>query len=545
MIVAFSLLALLVAAVAGWRAWRRLRYFLHVFQLEGYKPNEYAAWLRPRGVPLVLAPSHAVGAGLLLLAAVTGMGWAAALAMLGWLVTFASDRTYTSAREKKPLAYTDRMKRLTRTALVIGAVPVALGTLIGVSYGPVVGTVIYLLGWLIADVGAPLWVLLAALLMKPVETGVQNHYKRQACDKLERQTDLTVVGITGSYGKTSTKFAVAEVLRQRFQTLATPGSYNTPMGLCLVINNQLRPDHRVLVLEYGIRYPGDMDDLTALARPRIGVLTSIGVAHLETMGSVENIAREKAKLLQALPPDGQAVINFDDERVAAVGDALPESIRVWRVSARGNPDADLTAANIRYGPEGATFTVRDDAGETADFKTKLLGEHNVLNVLLGLAVGRAMGLRLRQMVPAADRMEPVEHRLELKKEGGLTVIDDAFNSNPVGAKNAVEVLGQFDVPRRAIVTPGMIELGERQHEENHLFGQHIAEHLSREGDLAVLVGPRQTEPIQEGLRDAGYPEERVRVVRSLFEARDLLKTELREGDVVLYENDLPDQYDEG
>jgi UDP-N-acetylmuramoyl-tripeptide--D-alanyl-D-alanine ligase len=535
-------LAVLVALVAGWRAWRRLRYFLHVFQLEGYKLNEYGTWLGRRVFPVVAAPSHAAGLALLALVAASGAAWAAGLAFVGWLIAFASDAAY-GGREKKPLAFTKRMRRLASVALVIAALPVAIGTVVGIGAGFAAGSVLYLLGWLIADLGAPLWVSVAAAITKPVEAGVQAGYKRQAREKLGRQRDLTVVGITGSYGKTSTKFATAEILRQRFNTLATPGSYNTPMGLCLVINNQLRPDHRVLVLEYGIRYPGDMDELTDLARPDIAILTSIGVAHLESMGSVDAIAHEKGLLLEAIRPNGAAVLNADDERVAAAASRVPKGTRVWRVSTRGN-EADLVASNIRYGPAGATFTVRDDTGEEAAVTTKLLGEHNVLNVLIGLAVGRAMGLRLRQMVPAAARVRPVEHRLELKGENGVTVIDDAFNSNPVGARNAVEVLSHFDTGRRVIVTPGMIELGERQHEENRAFGRHIARHLTGERDMAVLVGPRQTEPIREGLRDAGYPDDRVHVVRSLFEAREILQTELAPGDIVLYENDLPDQFDE-
>lgn len=539
-----SVLAVLVALVAGWRAWRRLRYFLHLFQLEGYKLNEYGTWLRARLTPLVIAPSHAAGLALVILIAVSGAAWAAAIALLGWLVAFASDAAY-AGREKKPLAFTDRMTRLARMSITLAALPVIAGSILALVSTSPAGTAVFLLGWLVADAGAPLWVALAAAMMNPVEKGIQSGYKRQARAKLNRQTDLTVVGITGSYGKTSTKFATAEILRQRFNTLATPGSYNTPMGLCLVINNQLRPDHRVLVLEYGIRYPGDMDELTDLARPHIAVVSSIGVAHLESMGSIERIAHEKGKLVEHLCPGGVAVLNVDDPRVAAVASRAPEGTTVWRVSTQGDAEADLRASDISYGPAGATFTVTERDGESASFTTRLLGEHNVLNVLLGLGVGRAMGLRLRQLVPAVSRIQPVEHRLELKRHGGVTVIDDAFNANPVGARNAVEVLGQFDGGRRVIVTPGMIELGERQHEENRLFGHHIANHLTRDGDLAVLVGRRQTAPIQEGLAEAGYPDERVRVVSSLFEARDLLQTVLRDGDVVLYENDLPDQFDEG
>lgn len=538
-----TVLAALVAAVGGWRAWRRLRYFLHIFQLEGYKLDAYGAWLRPRLTPLVLAPSHAAGAALVALVALAAAPWAIVLGMIAWLIAFASDAPY-SARPKKPLVFTARMRRLAATAAVLGALPVAGGIIAGLGLGAAGGVAAYLLGWLLADLGAPLWVAAAGLLMRPVEARVQRGFKQAAREKLARQSDLCIVGIAGSYGKTSTKFATAEILRQRFNTLATPGSYNTPMGLCLVINNQLRPDHRVLVLEYGIRRPGDMDELLALARPQIAAVTSLGVDHLATMGSTAAIDHENGKLVEALPPGGTAVLNLDDARVAALRARVPPGVEVYGVSTRAEDEAQLRATHIRYGPYGATFDVETGDGECAGFTTRLLGRHNVLNILVGLAIGRAMGLRLRQMVPAVERIRPVEHRLELRDEGGVTVIDDAFNANPVGARNAVEILGQFGGRRRVIVTPGMIELGERQVEENRLLGHHIAEHLRGEEDFAVLVGPRQTEPIRRGLAEAGFPAARVRVVGSLFEARDLLQTLLRPGDVVLFENDLPDHYDE-
>jgi len=150
-----------------------------------------------------------------------------------------------------------------------------------------------------------------------------------------------------------------------------------------------------------------------------------------------------------------------------------------------------------------------------------------------------MGLRLRQMAHAAERIEPIEHRLQLRERGDITIIDDAFNSKPVGARNAVEILGKMDGGRRVIVTPGMVEMGEQQWTANKTFGTHIAEHGI---DLAVLIGDEQTAAIREGLTDANYPEEHVKVFPSLFEAQDFLKQHLRSGDVVLYENDLPDQY---
>jgi UDP-N-acetylmuramoyl-tripeptide--D-alanyl-D-alanine ligase len=213
---------------------------------------------------------------------------------------------------------------------------------------------------------------------------------------------------------------------------------------------------------------------------------------------------------------------------------------VWTVSTEGHPDADIAAAHVQYDTSGTAFEVTDDTGTTVSFETQLLGRHNVLNVLLAVAVGRSMGLRLRQMAHAARRVEPIEHRLQLRDRGGVTIIDDAFNSNPVGARNAVEILSQMGDGQRAIVTPGMVELGDRQWTENKEFGQFLARH---DLDLVALIGTEQTAAIQEGLSEEGFPEDRTHVFGSLAEAQDMLKQKLRPGDVVLYENDLPDQYE--
>ena len=539
-----GLAAVLASSVAGWRAWRRVRHFLHVYQLEGYKPNEMWHWLTARGRSRLLAPSHAAGLVLVALSLIGG-GVALLVACLGWCVAFASAVHVERAREKKPLVFTPRMRRQARVALGLAAMPV----LVGIWGTYALGSVAPLLaGWLVADVGAPAWVFLAGLILRPAEARVQAGFERQAKATLAARPDLTVVAITGSYGKTSVKFAVAEVLRQRFNTLATPGSFNTPGGVCLVVNNQLRPDHRVLVLEMGARYAHDIQELTALAAPDIAIVTAVGPAHLETMGPVENIARVKGDLVAGMKPGGQAILNADDPRVLAMKERVPAGAgRVWTVSVEGRADADIVASDVTYGTDGARFTVRDDTGETANVHTRLLGQHNILNVLLAVAAGRALGLRMRQIAHAVARIEPVAHRLALRQENGLTIIDDAFNSNPVGARNAVEILGQMAVPeggRRVVVTPGMVEMGEREAELNRAFGEDIARALTRPDDLAVLVGKKQTAPIREGLARAGFPDDRVHVAGSFFEARDLLTGLLHDGDVVLYENDLPDTYSE-
>jgi UDP-N-acetylmuramoyl-tripeptide--D-alanyl-D-alanine ligase len=541
MTTALAALATIATLFAGWRVARRTRFFLHIFQLETYKFDRYGRWLRDHGRSAVVRLSHAVGVGLLGLAAVGFAYYSATWVAVGllplWALTFISSRRYRSDQEKKPLAFTARMTRLAVAAGLVAALPLVLGALYGWLRGDPSGFFWYLLGFYVADLGAPLWVAAGAGLTQPIETMIQEGFKREARQRLRGRPDLTLVGITGSYGKTSTKFIVAELLRQKYNVYATPSSYNTPMGLCLAINEDLKPEHQALVLEYGIRYPGDMDELCDIAEPHISVVTTIGVAHLETMGSQDAIAKEKGKLVERTQAKGPTVLNVDDERVDAMAERADGP--VWRISANGHSDADITAHNVRYDTGGTSFVVCDDTGTEATFHTRLLGKHNVTNVLLAVAVGRSMGLRLRQMAHAAERIEPIEHRLQLREQGDITIIDDAFNSNPVGARNAVEILGQMDGGRRVIVTPGMVEMGERQWTENKTLGSHIAEHGI---DLAVLIGDEQTEAIREGLTEAQYPAERVKVFSSLFEAQDFLKQNLRSGDVVLYENDLPDQY---
>ena len=541
MTVFLSVLGAVAAGFAGWRAVRRTRFFLHVFQLETYKLDRYGRWLSGHG-SAILRRSHLAG-GLLLssgtfLLTVAPSDWVMVGLLPLWALAFISSKRYRSTQEKKPLAFTARMTRLAITTGLLASLPVLAGTVLGWGVGSPGGFLAFLLGFFLTDLGAPLWVALGALLMQPVETSIQNGFKRQARHRLRSRPDLTVIGITGSYGKTSTKFILAELLRQKYNVLATPSSYNTPMGICLVVNEKLKPEHQVLVLEMGMRYRGDIQELCAIAPPDLSIVTTVGVAHLDTMGSIENIAREKGDILAYMKPGGDAVLNIDNEYVAE----MPERATgpVHTVSVEGRDGADVVARDIRYDTEGTRFRVETADGESADFRTTLLGVHNVLNVLLAVATGRALGLRLRQMAHAVRRVEPVEHRLALRSENGITVIDDAFNSNPVGARNAVEILGRMDGGRRVIVTPGMVEMGERQDQENRTLGHHIARH---DIDLAVLIGDAQTAALQAGLHAADMPDDRIRIFDSLFDAQDFLKTYLQPGDVVLYENDLPDQYD--
>jgi len=548
--------ALLVAFifVMARHTFLRAKFFLHIFQQKGYKFNEFRNWLIEHWNQRVITPEHVlflvIIAGMLWLLSttITGSSAIVILSMFG-IFWFGRFSYYKGERKKKPLVFTARIIRLTIPYMLFCSfIPLSLtyiaytGNIPFTPYGfdlsGFLTADIYILsiGWMLGNATVPFWIFIAGAITQPIENRIHRHFIKQAKGKLSRMPELKVIAITGSYGKTSTKFMIRDLLKERMNVCATPGSYNTPMGICKVINNDLEATHQVLILEMGARYEGNIDELCDIAEPDIAVITNVGIAHLETFGSQDAIARTKSTLVRRLKPGGTAVLNVDDERVAQMA-GLRDDIEIIRT---GIDNGEIRASDIRYNHEGTRFSVSRN-GIDEDFSTKLLGAHNVQNMLLAIGVADIFGIRLKTMALAVSGIEPVEHRLELKKEGDLYVIDDAFNSNPVGAKNAVEILSRFESGRRIIITPGMIELGELEEKMNYQFGQAIGE---AELDLVVLVGSNRTEAIRKGIASTGYPDEKVRIAGSLFKANDIMKEFARSGDVILYENDLPDTFNE-
>lgn len=532
-----------------------------MLQQHGYKTHEYRHWLVDHFSSRVITTEHLVYNTVILALLVF---LSARLTFVAGLVTifvftvfwFGSVKKYAPEKDKKPFVLTSRAKRLTATlALFTGVLLYYFGSFIFSSQlfyyienvqepvGRFLTADPYVLGFLLSliDIVIPFLVFPAAWIMKPVETSIQNGFKRQARQKLESMPNLKVVAITGSYGKTSTKFVIDAFLKERLSVCVTPGSFNTPMGICKVINNNLSANHQVLILEMGARYEGNINELCDIAKPDISVVTNVGIAHLETFGSREAIAREKSTLARELKPGGTLILNGDDPIVREMGTERPDITRVLT----GEHDRQIWASDRTIDENGTAFTLnwmQNSSADSTRVQTRLLGDHNVQNILLAAGVARLFDIRLKTVAVAASGLEPVEHRLELKKQGELTIIDDAFNSNPVGAKNAVDILAEFNSGRRIIITPGMIELGELEEQENRALGAHIA----RSGiELVILVGERQTAPIKKGIDETSYPgKPDVKVFSTLFEANDFVTSYAQAGDVVLYENDLPDSYNE-
>ena len=516
---------------------------LHILQLDGYKTHRYLKWMGQHLKNCFEVKEILVIGGLLVLTAFYPQyhdTWLFPVLCVAW----GGFQVYLSTRRKqvevkKPLVYTARAKRVFGLSICL-LVGLATTLVLVAKTSPWRITI-----FLFSEVSV-VNLTIANLLIYPLERAINEGYLFSARKRI-RTLQPRVIGITGSYGKTSTKYILHQILSQKFNTLMTPDSYNTPMGICKVIRGELTAEHEIFIVEMGAYKRGDIRELCNLASPKIGILTAVGPQHLERFKSIENIAQTKYELIESLPSDGLAVFNCDNEICAGLSDKREQDGRPVRRYATEpfsvdsvSDRADLTATNIRHTAEGLAFTVHTNVG-TSEIRTRLLGRHNVSNILAATAVAIECGMTLEEIQKAISNVEPVPHRLQLTSGvSDVTIIDDSFNSNPVGAKAALEVLTEIGEGKKVLVTPGMVELGEREYEENRRLGEQAAEVC----DLVILVGPIRTRPILDGLKAAEYPSQQIIVALNLEEVKQHLATQVQAGDVVLFENDLPDNYKE-
>ncbi|WP_303805055.1 UDP-N-acetylmuramoyl-tripeptide--D-alanyl-D-alanine ligase [Ruminococcus flavefaciens] len=530
----------------------------HMLQLNGYKTPEHSRWMKKNAKRYIL-PAVLFCVQFLLIPLEYHKLAAASLAIaLCFFNAIIALLNKPGKKFKKPLVYTARMKRMMITFGILIAVfyviaiinakqfipdsayrsdsrylptmpiPVHISFRI-ISIAPsfiLVSSALYL---------TPILVPLSNLINKPVEKAVQNWYINDAKRILSECPTLHKVGITGSYGKTSMKFYLDELLNSQYNTLKTPESFNTPMGVTITIRRDLKPTHEYFICEMGARRVHEIKELCGIADPHDGIITSVGPQHLETFGSIENVVNTKFELADHVKAKGGKIyLNGDNELIRRKAPEYPNAVLYGLQE--GN---HYRATDISVSDRGTEFTVTAPDGETKRFSMKLLGEHNVQNVLGAIAYAHGTGISLDKLTLPVKRIAAVPHRLQLLDKGGnMTFIDDAYNSNPSGCRAALNVLGLFDACR-ILVTPGMVELGAKQEELNFEFGQEAAKAC----DHIVLVGKNQTVPIYNGIKDAGYDMDNVFVADSLNEALahvNAYQTDKKK--IVLLENDLPDNY---
>lgn len=503
------------------------KHALHMFQQNRYETGRYTSWIKENikeNIPNNVIPLAVV----IVLFILSLFHLPPVIFIVGMVVLI----VYHYAMEKaktyiKPLVLTGRVKRQIAAGVVISIIVMALVMVF------VKDTLNYGVLSLLALIGPWLFIYPVAWVTTPVEKAVQQHYINEAKHILKEHSRLIKVGITGSYGKTTTKNIMQAMLSEQFNSLMTPASFNTPMGITRTIREMLKPIHQVFVCEMGADHVGDISELMEFVHPSIGVVTSIGPQHLNTFGSQENIIAEKMQMIERLPADGLGILNYDNEFIRSYQVKNNVKTVSYGIDAEG---VDYRAEDIVYTQHGSSFTVVCKEGRFA-LQTKLLGKLNVLNILSAVACARYLGVSWNVITRACRNMKQVEHRLELKTINGIRFIDDAFNANPSGSAMALDVLSMMP-GKRIIVTPGMIDLGRKQEEINHHFG----ELMKDKADVVILVGSVQTKPIYEGLAASGFNMHNVVVMNTEKEAFAYLWQNCTKEDTVLLENDLPDAF---
>ncbi|MCM1544002.1 MAG: UDP-N-acetylmuramoyl-tripeptide--D-alanyl-D-alanine ligase [Ruminococcus sp.] len=499
---------------------------MHFFQLNSYRFDTHTKWMKENFSKYL---SHMMLAVLMLIVALLSMR--VEIKAVLFIVLFAIGCLVEKPKKaKKPLVYTARVKRmLVTTTIIVFAAALVSNLLCFRDNRQSIILTVYACLYL----ASPAMVLLANLINKPIELSINRGYTNDAKRILAQCPDLTIIGVTGSYGKTSVKYYLNTLLRAKYNVLMTPESYNTPMGVVKTIRGSLKATDEIFICEMGAKWVGDIKELCDIVHPQHGIITSIGPQHLESFKTLDAVKNTKFELADSLPDGGMLFLNGDDENIKDHGTNRP----AFTYSIGG--DADYTAFDVAVSDRGTTFSVKAPNGETEKYTTRLIGRHNVLNIVGAIAVSHQLGISLAELKGQVRKLEGVPHRLELSEKNGVTIIDDAYNSNPSGTKAALEALSLFD-GYKILVTPGMVELGEKQDELNREFGRNAASVC----DYVVLVGQKQAVPIKAGLLDEKYDENKIFVANTINEALAHVYALHSAGrkKIILLENDLPDNY---
>lgn len=368
-------------------------------------------------------------------------------------------------------------------------------------------------------------IFISFLLSLPVEGIVFLYYKNKCIKKLKRINPIKIA-ITGSFGKTSTKVILYEILKRDYLAFKTPKSYNTLNGICKCVNEEMDENCNLAIFEFGASRKGDIKKLCKLVKPDYSIITEIGPQHLETFGSIDNIIEEKMSLVSFTK--NEAVLNIDNKYIRE-NDFLGKNVITVSLGKNG----DFLAENIVCNRLGLSFRIISN-NEIYEIKSQLLGRHHVYNILLSVALASFLGVKKEAIMMTISSIFGEENRLKLKEFDGELILDDSFNSNVVGFRNALEVLGMYD-KYRVLLTPGIVELKDEEEKVNY----DLANLIKNVADEVILVKNKASSHIYKGLVDLGY--KNVRIVEG-FKEGFLLYKNINKNKILLIENDISDIY---
>ena len=519
--------------------------FILVMQQSNYKSKRYFKWLGSKETPYLARLMLLCLLGLLFFcvlcicfAPVVGNTVASYIGFIAYaLFTILYINTESSVNAKVPLKRTKRIVRLSIVFMLLLS-SVTFGLMVLLDYiAYLIGTeVVGILRYCIIcglPILTPYILFIANQLVQPFENLIARYYINKSTRKLDN-SNVIKIGITGSFGKTSVKEILRTILSQKYRVLATPSSFNTPLGIALSVK-QLDSTHDVFIAEMGARSKGDIKTLAKIVKPKYGVLTGINNQHLETFGSIENTMATKFELFECLPTDGAGFFNTNNEGAKELFDKFQGEKYSSGIDCH---DGLVSATNVVIDSRGTSFTLNIKGEAPVECTTVLLGKHAVKNICLASSIAYKIGMTPEEIAVGINRIQTIIHRLELRPNNrNIIIIDDSYNSNEDGVKAAMEVLSTFS-GRKIVLTPGLVELGKMENVMNLEFGRTLAKHA----DIVFVIGKHNAEILVSGLLDGGMPKENIVFAKSLNKANQELNAILKEGDVVLFENDLPDNY---
>ncbi|MCD7729623.1 MAG: UDP-N-acetylmuramoyl-tripeptide--D-alanyl-D-alanine ligase [Clostridia bacterium] len=500
---------------------------LGALQQSGYSNAKMVKWLRKRNNMFferlaLLSLLSLLSSGVVAVCFSFAGEWAALLSLVP-VVIFLTVFIYADKKIalRVPAVRTPRLKRLEVVMFLVSAIfsyiAVTLLNFADYCWGEQLFTALRYCPLAVLPVFTVAFACLANLIAKIYEVPHNRGYVKKATQKV-RGSGVKVIGVTGSYGKTSEKNILAAMLSKKCKVLATPRSNNTPLGIAMAVNADGFEDNDIFIAEMGARNVGDIAELCAICPPEYAVITGICPQHLETFECLENIIKAKGEILGGC-------------KKAYIAEDCSEYFKDYPAD-----KADIAAvSDIVSDCNGTRFTL-NLGGQAVNIKTKLLGRHCAYNIALAATLAYDMGVSVQDIAEAAEELDFVEHRLQLIRSDGINILDDGYNSNVKGACAALEVLHTFG-GRKIVVTPGLVELGILEESENKQLGALLAGL-----DLVILVGDTLITPVKEGYLAAGGDPSKILLKSTLKDAQGELKGKLQAGDTVLFLNDLPDIY---
>lgn len=506
---------------------------LMMMQQNSYRNDRYLRWLRSSKDTTSYQRLIGLCVALVALTSYTNDFWAL---LLSGLFAVGNSAYIFTRRYKKPLVWTKRAKRIYAVAIAVSLLIVGAAVALTLSVDANERLSLVCSETLLLLYCASHIILMASIvILSPVEKAINKKFYDDAARILRSVPGLTVIGVTGSYGKTSTKHYLERILSEKYDVLMTPGSFNTTLGVIRTVREMMKPYTEVFICEMGAKQPNDIKEICDLVKPQIGIVTAVGPQHLESFKTIENVQRTKFELVDSLPSDGLAVVNNDFPMIA---NRRVDNVECVRYGVSNTDGATYKATEIVYSPAGTEFTV-SGPDRSLTLRTKLVGECNVSNLVAAVVVAMHLEVPDDKIRYAVEKIEQIEHRLNMKRTpGGLTIIDDAYNSNPIGSRMALDVLSSMKQGKRIVITPGMIELGEKQFDLNREFGKKIATSV----DVAIIVGEYNKEAILAGIDENKPAGLEVITAATFAEAQQIMVGMAKSGDTVLYENDLPDTF---